>query len=273
MPASLSSLLIALIALFPGLIGNRVFQILVGVDWREKEWRSLLRLLGFSVVGLAIYAIPAGVFGWPAPVHVFPATYQSASPAAKNLNYIFIPYAGHLVGGFLAGFLGAWGTILFARASSSSAYPGSWDDFARKRAPRHWVVVGLSNGDAYAGKLANVDFAVSSADRDLVLEEPCKFDPETDRYTALNYQYMFVSASSLFSIAAVYDPDIDRREVPVGESLFVGGQNVQERTRPAPAKGRIQDKHWLEAPDSAEPAAGPHASPATTPEESRIEEP
>jgi hypothetical protein len=233
MPTSLSGLLIALIALFPGLIGNRVYQTLVGVDWREKEWRSILRLLGFSVVGLAIYAIPAGTFGWPAPVHVFPVTYQSVTSATKNLNSIFIPYAGHLVGGFLAGVLGAWGMTLFARISSSSAYPGSWDDFARKRAPRHWVVVGLSNGDAYAGKLVSVDFAVSAADRDLVLEEPCQFNPAANRYTALPYQYMFISASSLFSIAAVYDPAIDRREVPVGESLFAGGHNAQERAQPS----------------------------------------
>ena len=235
MPTSVSGLLIALIALFPGLIGNRVYQTLVGVDWREKEWRSLMRLLGFSVVGLAIYAIPAGAFGWPAPVHVFPVTYQNVTPATKNLNYIFIPYAGHLVGGFLAGLLGAWGTMLFARVSSSSAYPGSWDDFARKRAPGHWVIVGLTNGNAYAGKLANVDFAVSAADRDLVLEEPCQLDPATNRYMALNYQYMFISASSLFSIAAVYNSKIDGRTVPVGESLFEGGQDVQERAHPPAA--------------------------------------
>lgn len=88
-------------------------------------------------------------------------------------------------------------------------------------------------GNAYAGKLANVDFAVSAPERDLVLEEPCEFDAASGRYIALNYQYMFVSASSLFSIAAVHDPEKDQRTVPVGDTLFEGGQYVQKRIESA----------------------------------------
>jgi hypothetical protein len=48
MPTSVSAVLVPLIAVFPGLIGNWVYQNLVGVDWREREWRSVLRMLGFS---------------------------------------------------------------------------------------------------------------------------------------------------------------------------------------------------------------------------------
>jgi hypothetical protein len=233
MPTTVTALVIVLVAVFPGLVGDLVYRSLVGVDWREKDWQTVLRLLGFSIVGLVIYAIPAGLFGWPPPVYVSPDTYQTIKPPIGNLNYIFIPYAGHLCGGFLAGLLGAWGTRLLALFSSRSAYPAAWDDFVRTYSPSHWVVVGLTNGGAYAGKLKTVDCAVSASDRDMVLEEPCQYDVASGHYIALNYQYMFISASSLFSLAVVYDPNLDNhRTIPVGERLFEGGHNGHQDPDP-----------------------------------------
>jgi len=225
MPTSITALLIVLIAVFPGLIGNWVFQAMVGADWREKEFRTILRLVGFSVVGVVIYSLIADLLGLPPPTHLFPATYRRIAPTTESLNQIFIPYAGHLIGGLVAGILAAVGTKTFARFTPASAHPSAWDDFVRTYAPSHWVIVGLNSGEVYAGKLRNVDVAVAAADRDLVIEEPCQYNSETKQYRAVNYQYLFVPASSFFSIAAVHNPQIDKRTVPVGENLFSEGES------------------------------------------------
>ena len=89
----------------------------------------------------------------------------------------------------------------------------------RSYAPKHWVVVGLTNGEVYAGKLKNSDVAVAMEDRDLVLEEPCAYNAKSNQYIAVSYQHLFVPAATWFSIAVIYDPK-DNRMVPVGESLF-----------------------------------------------------
>jgi Family of unknown function (DUF6338) len=223
MPDSVTAVLIALIAVFPGLMGNSVYRSLLGVDWREKEWHSVLRLLGFSVIGIVLYSICAFQFGFLPPAHLFPETYESLQPNQEDLRSVVFPYIGHLAGGIVAGVLGAWGTKLLARVASGSAYPSAWDDFARTYAPRHWVIVSLSSGDVYAGKLKNVDVAVAAGDRDLVLEEPCIFDETVGNYRATNYQYLFIPAAELFSIAAVYDVKLDKRILTVGELLFPEG--------------------------------------------------
>jgi hypothetical protein len=38
------------------------------------------------------------------------------------------------------------------------------------------VVISLTNGDAYAGKLKVADSGVATPDRDLILEEPARYD-------------------------------------------------------------------------------------------------
>ena len=66
MPTTITALLIITIAVFPGLIGDRVYQFIVGVDWREKEFRTILRLIGFSVIGVVIYSIAHSIIGFVA---------------------------------------------------------------------------------------------------------------------------------------------------------------------------------------------------------------
>lgn len=222
MPDSIASVLIIVIAIFPGLIGDRIYRSLVGVDWREKEWQGVLRLLGFSVVGITIYALIARIIGLPAPVHIFPATYTTITPETYDISKIFIPYSGHLCGGALAGVLGAWGAKFLAKISSSSAFPSAWDTFIRKYVPNHWVVLGLENGEIYAGKLKIADVASTSEERDLVLEEPALYDFDSRKYISTPYQYMFIKSKALYSITAVHDPRIDNRVVPIGNTLFQG---------------------------------------------------
>ena len=225
MPDTIVGLLIIVIAIFPGLIGDKIYRVLVGVDWREKEWQGVLRLIGFSVVGVTLYALVSDFFNWSPPVHILPSTYEKISSQASFLPSIFIPYSGHLLGGGIAGLLGAWGAKLLARFSSSSAFPCAWDQFVRSYVPNHWVVIGLESGEIYAGKLKIADIAASSEERDLVLEEPALYNTESGQYISTPYQYMFIKSRALYSIAAVSEPTIDKRIIPIGEALFSGGEN------------------------------------------------
>ncbi len=226
MPDSIVGVLIIIIAIFPGFIGDYIYRILVGVDWREKELRGIIRLVGFSVVGVTLYALVAELFKLPPPLHIFPATFSSISIDHANLSKIFIPYFGHLIGGSLSGLLSALGAKLLAKYSSHSAYPTAWDDFIRSYVQGHWVVLGLESGDVYAGKLRIADISSATDERDLVLEEPALYNPETKEYVATSYQYLFIKSKNLYSIAVVNEPESDKRIIPIGQTLFKqGGKN------------------------------------------------
>jgi len=231
LPTSIAALLIILIAVFPGLIGNRIYRIIIGVDWREKEIGLILRLMAFSVMGLVLYYVCSIFFNLPPPLHLFPdtystLTYNSIKYGTRNINDIFIPYIGHIIGGTLAGFIGAYGNKLLARFASISAYPAAWDEFARKCIVGRWVVIGLNSGEIYAGKIKHIDISIASTDRDIILEEPCQFDETKNQYIANSYQYMFIPASNICSIAALHDPSKEGRSIPIGTNLFSqGGTN------------------------------------------------
>ncbi|MGD2115255.1 MAG: DUF6338 family protein [Acidobacteriota bacterium] len=232
MPTTATAVLILLIAVLPGLMGNRIYEVLVGVHWREKDWRTLVRLLGFSVVGVTLYALFANRLGLQPPIHLFPQTYEGMSP--RGLMRAFAPHAGHLAGGVVAGLIGSFGARSLGRIASSSAFPSAWDDFARTYAPHHWVTVSLSNGSVYAGKLKNADVAVAADERDLVLEEPCEFDEETGEYRAINYQYLFIASPTVYSIAAIYEPSRAAESPPGTASASASaseGRPVRSRRR------------------------------------------
>lgn len=220
MPTTAAAALVLVFAMFPGFVGNRVYESFLGLDWREREWRTVLRLVGLSVTGAMLYALSASLGGLQQPVHLFPTTFQELRPDSPMLAALASGYIGHLVGSAIAGGVAVGFSSMLARLSSASPYPSAWDDFARTYTPKHWVVVGLTNGQVYAGKLKNSDVAVAMEDRDLVLQEPCLYNPDKNQYVAVSYQYLFVPAATWFSIAIISEPK-DERTVPVGEPLFV----------------------------------------------------
>ena len=186
MPTTVAAALVLACAIFPGFLGSRVYESFIGLDWRERDWRAIVRLAGFSVVGIVIYIAGMHAFPLPPPLHLFPSTFENLTPTSTDIGQLAASFSGHLLGSVIAGGLAVAGTVMLARFASASVYPGAWDDFARTRVRDHWVVVGLNNGEVYAGKLTNADVAVASGDRDLVVEEPCRF--EHGRYVAENYQ-------------------------------------------------------------------------------------
>ena len=220
MPTTAAAALIVVLAVLPGLLGEKVFNVLVGSDWRQKEWRSVLRLIGFSAAGATVYAVAATAFSWPSLIHLVPKTYDDIQSGTVEINSIFLPYAGHVAGGLVAGLAAASGVLLLGKVSPRSPFPSAWDDFVRTYSAERWVIVGLKNGDVYAGRIANADMSAPANERDLVLAEPCLFNLKTGHYVALNYQYMFIAAESLYSIAGIYDQTKDSRLVRVGDSLF-----------------------------------------------------
>ena len=224
MPTSIAAALVLAFAMLPGFIGSRVYQSFVGFDWRERQWRAVMRLCGFSVAGAALYTLFASGLDLAPPVHLFPSTFRSLTPESPVLVQLSSAYVGHVLGSVIAGWLAIGSAKVLAKFSSTSLYPAAWDDFVRTYAPKHWVVVGLTNGLVYAGKLKNSDVAVAMEDRDLVLEEPCAHDAKNDEYRALSYQYLFVPAATWYSIAVISDPE-DVRTVPFGELLFETQEN------------------------------------------------
>jgi hypothetical protein len=226
---ALLGLVIILIAIFPGILGNKIYQSIIGLDWRDSETKIIFRLAGFSVAGVVLYSIVSDlVYFIPPPIHLIPGSYKSISVSPDNLYQIIHSYVGHLMGGAVAGILGALCIILLSKISSVNAYPGSWDFFIRKLAPEHWVLIGLNNGDIYAGKISSADLSVSKDERDIVLEEPCIYVENDRNYMSLNYQYMFISSSNIYSIIVINDPDKDKRLIPIGDYLFKGEVNNVE---------------------------------------------
>jgi len=223
MPTTITALIIIIVAIFPGVMGNKAYQTIVGINWRDKEFQVILRLAGFSIIGAVLYSIVADLSGvLPLPLHLIPSSYESLSDRPELLSRIIYPYLGHLIGGLVAGILAALAVLLIALVSSTTAYPAAWDDFIRKCVSKHWVIIGLKNGNVYAGKIKTADLSVSNNERDIILEEPCLYNEDTENYKSLNYQFIFIPSENIYSLAVVHDAKLDKRIIPVGENLFNG---------------------------------------------------
>lgn len=243
MTLSLPAVLVAVLCILPGLVGEWIYQIVVGKNWLEKEWRSLLRLLAFSMAGAAIYSGVASLLGWRPLVHLLPSTFEQVQGDPKLLNALFLPYLGHVTGGTLAGILAGAVRISISKVSAQSPFPAPWDDFVRTYAAERWVIVGIETGDVYAGRLATANLSVGADERDFVLGEPCLYDEQKNAYVALNYQYLFLKAASVYSIAAVYDARKDHcnRLVRVGEHLFTETQVNEQEEASSTASAATQE--------------------------------
>jgi hypothetical protein len=185
-----------------------------------------------------------------------------------DFTYVLIyPFVGHLVGGTITGLFAAGVVKLLALVTPWSVYPGAWDDFVRVHAPDHWVVVGLQDGEVYAGKLKNADISVAGGDRDIVLEEPARYDAESGSYISTPYQHLFVRADNLYSIASYFEPG-DKRTLAPGHTLFTETLDERQQTGSTseltkaehPGQGRVASEHTEPRPIGAAAAAAADAT-------------
>lgn len=212
--------MIALFAILPGMAGSGIYRLLVGLDRRDDGWQKLLRLLVFSVSGLALYIVAASACGLPFPPYLTHSDSQDFLELG-NLSKLGLAYGGHVFGSALVGLFAAGIVRLLARWTPMSPYPDTWDAFVKSYAKEHWVIISLVDGAAYAGLIREADISVVQEERDVVLKEPAKYDDEKGQYIALNYQYLFIPAARIDMIAAVHNPKLDKERITnIGESIF-----------------------------------------------------
>jgi len=221
-PETPVALLILLIAILPGAFGNVVYQAAFGINWREHLWESCLRLLGFSVFGVALYSVIANWTGLPSALYIFPDTYRTGSFNAATLFELSVAYFGHSVSSGVAGLVGVYTRRGLLSFYPVSPYASAWEDLLRCHVPSHWVAVSLVNGETYVGILERADTAPSYEGRDLLLEEPARYDDGRKNYVSLPYRTLFLPGRLVDSIAVVADPSRDGRITGINESVFEG---------------------------------------------------
>src|SRR5438477_6527279 len=103
LPSTLMGVLIAAFAVLPGLPGDKLYSLFVGSDWREDKWSRTLRLLAFSLFGLAVYAFVAPRIGTPLPQYVSPKALEQLS--ALQIATFAAAFLGHVCGASAVGLL------------------------------------------------------------------------------------------------------------------------------------------------------------------------
>ncbi len=94
MPVDLTALVILIVVLLPGAVGEWIYRSFVGVvNWRDNALNTTFRILGFSLAGATIYALIGGRLGLPPPNHLFPSVLSQFGPTTY-LSF-FVPLTGH----------------------------------------------------------------------------------------------------------------------------------------------------------------------------------
>lgn len=233
--STLAGILVLVFAVLPGVPGDRLYRIFVGSDWREDQWQKTIRLLGFSLFGLALYASIAPLLKAPFPSYLSPILLEQAAKDEASFRRMLLALLGHFSGSAVAGSVAGLGMRSAARIMSASAFSGAWDHFVRHCAKDHWVIVTLQNGESYSGFIETADVSVASDERDVILREPGEYDATTNVYEAMQYQSLFIPGSFLSSIATVYNPS-DKRIIPVGEAVFVKENSHVIESEPSSTK-------------------------------------
>lgn len=65
----------------------------------------------------------------------------------------------------------------------------------------------------------------------IVLEEPCLYEQASRNYKSLNYRVFVCIFWKLFSLAAIHDPKLEKRIVPIGEYLFEGALRMNNHQK------------------------------------------
>lgn len=226
-PTSIAGILVILLAVLPGVPADRAYRIFAGVSWREREVEYFLRLISFSVLGLAAYILVAPHFGMPLPEYVLPATFTAPTFGGNSLSGLALAYLGHAVSSVLIG-VALGGSIAIARKATRGriGQRDAWYHFVHVAAPRRWVIVKVRTGESYLGFIEHSDVAVEPQYRDVILVEPYLWSEERRLYEPTFNQFLFLQGAEVVSVAVSHDPTKDERILPAGERPF--GEGEQE---------------------------------------------
>jgi len=216
--------MILVFVLVPGLPGAKIYTIVMGRNWREDNWDKALKLVAFSVLGLALYSVVGLGLGAPSPTYLTIQNLEGALQSSQGTFALFFALLGHAVGSGIAGFAAGQGYRILASKFGFVPDFNIWDFFVRKCVPQRWILVSLSNGEAYAGRLETAEISVQSEERDLILDEPAKYSEETGGYIVLPYQHLYLPGSLVSSVTTLADPIEDDRLTTIGEILFQGDE-------------------------------------------------
>ncbi len=215
MPSSVNALLIVIFSIVPGFPGEKIYQHIVGLELREKDWQRITRMIAFSLGGIALYTIGNWILGQPLPSYSFTTDiYQQKAWLSTSGTLV-----GHTLCATLVGGIAAYISRSLNRLLPSTCNDDAWHEFVRSSTQNHWIIVSLRNGDRYLGMLKRANTPINRDERDIVLEEPAKLDQ--GRYIGLPYQHMFLPGAMISAVATLYDPEIDRRTYPIQDSDFV----------------------------------------------------
>ena len=225
---TITGILIAIIAVLPGMPGEALFSHITGRSWLEKDLQHYARILGFSVAGLVGYgAISGTVSVMPLPIHILPGTYSPENLVPAAIPILSVGYIGHFAFSAVAGVvLGAGLRMIRRYFPKVVGQEDAWDKFVKTYAASRWVVVRLNSGDTYAGMLQQADIARDPDFRDIVIEEPAVFDERTKNYIATSYKFIYIRGDQLLFITALTNEDeIADRLTVIGQPIFPQGED------------------------------------------------
>jgi hypothetical protein len=221
LPTSIAGILVVLLAVLPGVPADRAYRIFAGVSWREREVEYFLRLVSFSVLGLAGYVLVAPRVGMPPPTYVIPATFSASTFGADSLPVLALAYLGHAIVSVLIG-MALGGSIAGLRSATGGriGQRDAWYHFIHVDAPRRWVIVKVRTGESYLGFIEHSDVAVEPQYRDMILVEPYLWNEALKKYEPTFNQFLFLQGAELVSVAVVYNSAKDKRIIPAAEAPF-----------------------------------------------------
>ena len=199
MQTTLLSFLVFILIFAPGAPAEASVTMLAGANWYEDWGDRSLRIILFSLFGLATYSILADSMGLPIPEYVTAEFFNYENPwGAEKMASMSVAYFGHTLTSLMFGI----GLAVIRRTALPRAkgtfYSHPWDDMLQERMPNGWVVVSLTTGEAFAGE---VEVASQNADnRAILLREPEKYIEAEETYRKLSYQHLYLPSSLVESV-------------------------------------------------------------------------
>lgn len=210
---SLAALLIIVFALIPGILGNRIYELIGGSKKEGKLWDRIVRIISFSLLGFVIYVLVfVPYFNFPIPLYRVPETIST--PYYDQTQMIQTVYL--LIWMFILSALSALViavVVVTYNKYSPLTTKNAYDEFIRGYIQSHMVIVNLKSGASYSGIIERGDTVVKIDESDIVLKEPTLYSKENKNYLTSSSKYQYFPGNSISSIAVVFHPNIDGEKI------------------------------------------------------------